>query len=298
MREKIKLGDIIVFEGGDDWLSKIICLLTNSTVSHAAMIYSSNEIVEMEHQGIAVNHFMVSKGNKAHLLRLKNEPSMEPIMLAAKKYVEEGITYDFPALVLLAGLIIYKKVVPTPRFQKITDLILTGACLILDKFLNSLLQKGRPVKTMICSQLVYQIYLDCGKEYEIQIKDKLGDSGFVQNKDAVRLVELVKNQKSEAIYTASFERNKNDFIASIDEKLIIKELYFAMTEWEKIEEVTESIHIESTLQKTVLFIDLIEKILEIMQVRIPIPALFITPADLYEHTLNLRKVCDINLLKY
>ena len=45
---KVKPGDIIIFDGGDNWVSKSICWLTNSTVSHAAMVYKEQKIVEME----------------------------------------------------------------------------------------------------------------------------------------------------------------------------------------------------------------------------------------------------------
>ena len=296
MREKIKLGDIIVFDGTNDWLSKTICLMTNSTVSHAAMIYSNHEIVEMEHKGILVSPFRISKGSKAHLLRLTKEQPTEPIILAARKYVEEGIKYDFPALVLLAGLIIYRNVLPTPRFQKITDLVLTGACFILDQFLNSLLHKEKPVKTMICSQLVYQIYLDCGKEYKIQIKDILGNHNFKQYKETIKLVDLAKGQNGMNMHSVSFKEN-SFFDKIVDEQLLIKELCLALTEWQELDEIISGVDIESTLQKVSTFIGLLEKILAEMQLDIPVPALFITPADLYERAFNLRKVCDFDLIK-
>lgn len=36
--EKLKCGDILVFKAGNNWLSKTIAWLTDSDVSHAALM--------------------------------------------------------------------------------------------------------------------------------------------------------------------------------------------------------------------------------------------------------------------
>lgn len=41
----LQSGDILVFEAGDNWLSKCIAKLTDSNVSHAAMCYQDGTIV-------------------------------------------------------------------------------------------------------------------------------------------------------------------------------------------------------------------------------------------------------------
>ena len=50
----MKPGDVIIFEAGDSWLSKCIAKLTNSTVSHAAIRYSGDKMIEMGRNGICM----------------------------------------------------------------------------------------------------------------------------------------------------------------------------------------------------------------------------------------------------
>ena len=48
------------------------------------------------------------------------------MIAAAKRYLDEDVPYDYPDLIFFAGVLIYRTVRPTPRWQKITDLILMG----------------------------------------------------------------------------------------------------------------------------------------------------------------------------
>lgn len=301
MQEQFKAGDIIIFDAGDDWLGKAICWFTKSTVSHSAIVYEDNKLVEMGAKGIAVSSFSTTPGNKAHLMRLDKELPCEPLVQATKYYVEEEIGYDFPALVLLAGLIIYTEIRPTPRFKNISDLIITGACLALDKLLNGLIQKGKPKKTMVCSQLVYQIYLDCGGEYVIQVRNLLDNSvslndASLEAEGKIRISDLIQEYASESqtFSAANIELDYQQNTA-LDEEELIKELYQSLVETEEETSIDQAIDMNSIIEKAAKFLELIERILDKIQLNIPIPALFITPADLYEHAKNLEKICDFNL---
>lgn len=70
-------------------------------------------------------------GEKAYLLRLCPEKDPAPLVAAAKRYLDEDVQYDYPDLIFFAGLLIYRAVRPTPRWQKITDLILNMACFLI-----------------------------------------------------------------------------------------------------------------------------------------------------------------------
>ena len=55
------------------------------------------------------------------LLRLNPELPHKPLLDDATIYVDGEVGYDFPALILLAGLLIYRDIRPTPRWRKTTD---------------------------------------------------------------------------------------------------------------------------------------------------------------------------------
>ena len=293
--QDIKLGDIIIFDGGDDWLGKAICSLTKSKVSHAAMVYKENEIVEMGSKGIAVSKIAVKSGTDAHLLRLSPEKPYQPLGDTAKKYVDASISYDYPALVFLAGLLIYRNIRPTPRWQKITDFVLSIACNSLDKLLDKIIHKGSKERAMVCSQLVYQIYMDCGKDYLIKISDGLLTNNMVT--DEICLADLAMNMNSTPDLIAFDELNYDD----IDIEEISKELFLSISESDELmfssNEMlsSETVLHSATTQKAKKILDLLEQILKYSHIDIPVKSIFVTPADLYMYAENLDNICDFTL---
>lgn len=55
MSAVIRKGDLILFFAGDSWLSKSISFLTNAEVTHAAMVYSDDSVIEILADGVQVN---------------------------------------------------------------------------------------------------------------------------------------------------------------------------------------------------------------------------------------------------
>lgn len=109
-------GDILIFEAGDNWLSKCIAKLTDSNVSHAAMCYQDGTMVEMGSRGMVCSTCkQAEKGDSAYLLRLDPEQDAAPLLAAAKLYLDETVYYDYPDLVFFAGLIIYRAIRSTKR---------------------------------------------------------------------------------------------------------------------------------------------------------------------------------------
>lgn len=279
----LQSGDILVFEAGDNWLSKCIAKLTNSNVSHAAMCYQEGTIVEMGSSGIVCSACKeAADGDNAYLLRLNPEKDAAPLLAAAKEYLEEEVSYDYPDLVFFAGLIIYRALRPTKRWQKITDYVLELACAELDKLINKLIhEKGK--KAMVCSQLVYQIYLDCGEGYKLHIHNGLLQTENMMP-EQVCLAELAS--KSDAIPAgndvitdglASAELQKPDMEA------VFKEFYEAMEESGQAHcELCTSNELGSLADKTKKFLDKVEKILESAGAELPVRALFVAPSDLLQ----------------
>ncbi len=277
---KMQSGDILVFEAGDNWLSKCIAKLTNSNVSHAAMCYQDGTIVEMSSSGIVCSGCKEGAGDNAYLLRLNPEQDAAPLLAAAKEYLDEEIYYDYPDLVFFAGLIIYRAVRSTKRWKKIMDYILEIACVELDKMLNKLIHKDGK-RAMVCSQLVYQIYLDCGDNYKIQIHDGLLQGENISS-ERICLAELATRDDVLSVENSSKTDNLTpvDFQAP-DMEGIYKELYEAMEESEQEDcELCSSNELGSLADKAKKFLDKMEEILERAGVELPVYALFVAPSDL------------------
>lgn len=282
--ENRKPGDVIIFEAGDDWISKCIAKLTNSTVSHAAMLMSEDTMVEMGAKGIVVDGCSPDDlGELTHFLRLTPEQDPAPLIKAAQSYLSAGVKFDYPDLLLLAGMLVYRGVRPTPRWKKITDLILQLACWELDKLLNRLIHKGEKVPVMICSQLVYQCYRDCGKDYELVLENALlqGEN----NAGSIRLVDLIQEENclmgTDAI---QIPINTNG-------EILAEELYAALIEAEaESDELLLTGHsLGGTVASAAKLLDLVEQILEKSGVALPVYALFVTPCDLLQNTTNLKQ---------
>lgn len=282
MEKDVRLGDILIFEAGDDWVGRAIALLTQSSVSHSAMVFAQDQIVEMGSKGIGANRVAFGgDGRGAYLLRHRPIVAPEPLIAAAQRYLDQKMEYDFPALVLLAGLLIYRSVRPTPRWQRATDLIIDAACLALDKLLNLIIHKDTR-QVMMCSQLVYQCYLDCGADYRISIphgqtQDRVG------NDASVVLAELAA-QTNDAL-APPIEAH-----AEVDEEALARELYEAIEEEKLANAMDISVDLSGTVSRAARFMDILERILEQLQLDIPLPSLFVTPADLHNNAENLENL--------
>ncbi len=280
----LQSGDILVFEAGDNWLSKCIAKLTNSNVSHAAMCYQDETMVEMGSKGMVCSTCKeTDHGDSAYLLRLSPKQDTAPLLAAAKEYLDEKVYYDYPDLVFFAGLIIYRAVRSTKRWQKIMDYILELACAELDNMLNKLIHKDGK-KAMVCSQLVYQIYLDCGDNYKIQIHDGLLQMGdmLTSEPELICLADLAADYT--AVPTENIAATDSFAPAKLEEQdmdAVFRELYEAMDESGQEQcELCTSIDLGGLVDKTKMFLDKMEDILERAGVNLPVRALFVAPSDL------------------
>jgi hypothetical protein len=277
MANNIKVGDIAVFEAENDWISKSIALITNSDVSHAALVYKEMTFAEMGLSGIQSNPFMVDEksGRKVYFLRMIPEKNITPITAAAQKYIDAKVEYDKPSLYLLAGYLIYRMVRnPTAKWRKAADLIIGAAILIVDKMINQAKNDGK--KVMVCSQFVYQCYFDCGKEYRINVRQPdtaLNDKRFY-------LADLAKEVNNSKFDETSFNISKS-------EDDLAKELYYAMTENADEAAILSKEDLFSTASKAKIFIEKLEDLLKIISLDMPIDALFVTPVDLLKNSSNL-----------
>lgn len=289
---KMKPGDIIIFQAGDNWLSKCIAKLTDSNVSHAAIRYADENMIEMTKAGIQKNGcYQSESGECAYLLRLSPEKDMNPVLEAANKYLNAQVRYDFPDLVFFAGLLIYRKVRPTKQWQELTDIILNVACEWLDKVIDRIISKGNPAPAMVCSQLVYQCYLDGGDDYKIILKDPLLQKANLNvnvSSGNICLADIIQISENEDIDNATAHHvNVSEQVNNFDIEEIAKKMYDAMTDINS--ETVEIMALNGTINNAKRFLDSLNKLLEMINVNIPVPALFVAPSDLLYHTENLKQ---------
>lgn len=292
--EKLKCGDILVFKAGNNWLSKMIAWLTDSDVSHAAMMLDDRRMVEMTASGIYAGGVEALEGDDAILLRLSPERDTLPLAEAVQRYIDCKTRYDFPALVYLAGLIVYHRIRPTEKYVAITDLILRGACVALDQLIQSVVLKN-PDKAMVCSQLVYQVYEDCGKKYHIDIEGGLlqADKDSDRSEGGICLADLIWGAPdldlASGVSVRDYETPENFLIPDVDE--LAKKLYLAMTEQETEDSMDfTTADLGSLPSWAKLMLEKLEEFLEKSQSNLTIDALFISPADLAYKSTNLDTV--------
>lgn len=281
-------GDILIFKAGDDWIGKSIAWLTRSDVSHAAMMYGSDTIVEMGLSGIMVNKIAENpEGKLAHILRLAPEMDSQPLLDAASVYVNSQVKYDLPSLVLLAGLLIYRQIRPTPKLKIITDTILRLACVEIDKLIM-LLRKDKK-HTMVCSQLVYQCYQDCPKDYHIRIQDgdlQASNDAIQADSQTIRLIDQLDRMECNNLITFT----QSD-LPKLTPDEAAKELYLALLDEKETHEIenelTSANSMDDILQIAKQLLLKLEAFLEEYGLDLPVQALFITPGDLLNHSVNL-----------
>ena len=292
----LKTGDILVFKAGDDWIGKSIAWITKSDVSHAAMVCGENEIVEMGLNGIGVSKISYQQGNSAHVLRMIPEINPQPLVNAAKAYVDAETRYDFPALAILAGLLIYHEIHPTQKYVNISDLIIRYACKELDKLIQKIILKN-PDKALVCSQLVYQVYYDCGTDYRIHLDNGnfQSNSNDMAGSEGVRLIDLVTTNN----VNFDMSMQNEELLPEVEIQNLAEQLYGAMTEQIEFDSSSlnniDTMNTGSISQSVTRFLELVEQFLEKTKSDIDIDGLFVTPADLAYHAKNLQQIDMLNI---
>lgn len=303
MTTALQKGDILLFFAGDSWLSKSISYLTNSEVTHAAMVYSEDSIVEILADGVQLNKIELKEGKKAYLMRHDPTLDFEPLKKSADAYLNSKVLYDFPGLYLLGGLLIYNKLVPTPHILKYTRLILEADILLLDKFIQQKLLHHSE-KPMVCSQLIYQIFYDCGGNYQIPIVGGcLSVSGIKNSRpDTVRLIDLLnENQSRKTSPAISTMKTENGNITSpAFTENIARELYLALTEADASpisnpDTLSASPELDCVLSLAGQFLEKLKLLLRQIDSNLPLDAMFVTPGDMAYHAPSLKRIDTVYL---
>ena len=289
MSTDLRQGDIIIFKAEDDWLSKAIAWITKSDVCHAAMVYSDNSIVEVGANGIGVHQISTWPGESVYVMRLSPKADPAPLIAAADQYLNAKTRYDFPALFLLAFLLIHNDIRPTARLIPAVNLILMNACLKLDAFIQHALQH-QTTRAMVCSQLVYQIYQDCGKSYHISLSGSLlaNQTLHTENSAGIRLADMATDN------FASFDKKNILTTFSPVTEDILKELYLSLLESENTDLCPQN-SLNETLSLTTDFLNKLKQFLEIAKSPLTLDSMFVAPCDFVYHADNLIRVTTLGL---
>jgi len=291
---KLQPGDVLVYKAGNHWLSKSIALITKSDVSHASLVLEGGKVVEMGAKGLSVSDVRAEDGENQILLRFTEIDKLgaKPLMDAAQVYIKCKTRYDFPALVFIAFLLISREFRMTKLLSAVIDRIMQKAFIELDKIVQKLILKN-PDKAMVCSQLVYQVYEDCGKKYHIEMDSSRFKAAVDMDSSAdtgiVRLIDLLDDTPQLDMVSAVGAE------LSTDEELA-KELYEAL-----MDDSIDLLDMSSSPARTVIssssaFYIKLKEILAKTQCNIPIDALFVTPADLAYKTKNLDTIGKLNVV--
>lgn len=295
MNTEFCYGDIILFELGEngDFLGKCIAYLTDSTITHSAIIFKDHTMLEMTDSGISATPFHLTdrgadRGYLVHILRMKPAADPIPVLKAGEAYLSQKIKYDYCDILLLAGLLIFKKIKIDSVLCDIIFKILYLACQVLDECYQILTQQSKNPSVM-CSQLVYQCYCDCGPAYQIKLSDALLADAFNEPQCLYDYV-LLQSDDIGINWNQSCALTENSTlnVTALSEELfhsLSRETYDNLPDGKFISNATCN-EFNSVLKKASEFTKKLETLLKLSHSEVPLASLFVTPADLF-HAKNL-----------
>ncbi len=300
-------GDVMVFSPDEeDTLSRAIAWVTDSTVSHAAMVYYSNdEIAEETLHGLVVTptKARVESQRMATVLRLKSEIQdldMKKVVDVAAKYVNNDEPYATADLLFLAIYFLFKKCSQDTKVNKALAKIIKLAMMALIEMTDEKLYPGKD--PMQCSQFVYHCYREAGPEYRIILKKE-------QDVKKYNLLQLVKEQTSGR--NLSYKKIKKDLIKEvrrerkgvqgpISNKVNVdaaqkaaKELLEALQS-NNMQEVVQPIQLDkefmNLVQKFCILLTKSDNLAEAIEKLVNLEEFFVSPGDLLSRTENLEEI--------
>lgn len=149
----LREGDVLLY-CGRGIISRGIRLFTDSEFSHAALFLGGDMIGEAIGKGLVKRTRQESFSGSDYVFarRLGRTDDLAPVMERAESYLEQGLKYGYPDIVLLAALLIIKRVRPS----NVLGLLIQRAAAAAAGALNKLLEGNRSL--MICSEFVYRSY--------------------------------------------------------------------------------------------------------------------------------------------
>lgn len=325
----LRIGDIMVFEGEKgDLTSELIMLLTKSPASHGALYLKENTLVDAGLSGIGAHPIGTEKRNEKdelriiHIRRLKNvnEVDITPVIDAANNYISQNLPYPMSDLIMLGLILIYKDVSHVSLKQKLVIALLKKIMLKVEAYLDKVKFDGK--HPMVCSDFVYQCYLDATKEHpELELGLKDADlqvlplyKGISNEQPKTLLDHYARNVSRKSLLTSKLidkkelnynvKESESELIQGLldginDEK---NDLFNDFNDNDELNDVIgdfiqmhQKLKINTDVSSDRLMFncydDLIKKAMEDQ-------ATFVTPNDLYCHLINVDNCGQVNLYRY
>lgn len=162
----VKPGDVVLSRG-TGWISRAICLIDDSEVSHAALALDRDRVAEAVGQGLrTINGEAVMDEHDLMVVRSLTSPAgMEPVIKVATSYLEHGHRYAHQQIVLLAVLCVSRRVpMPLGARAMVRGVLDQAAAAV-----NAMAERGQ--QPMVCSEFVYRCFSEAepGAPYVLKI---------------------------------------------------------------------------------------------------------------------------------
>lgn len=168
-------GDVILCKG-KDLVSDMISWLDGGEYSHATLYIGDNTICEADFDGVLNVGLSKIRNEEKYgdVYRFKKDGhcfnktdwSAEPVLAVSSSYVAEGTKYAFDHLLLLAMIVLTRRI-PLPKREAIIirTLIDEGTKIIFD-----IIDQGKT--PMVCSELVYRCFSEAIplEKYQLDIE--------------------------------------------------------------------------------------------------------------------------------
>ncbi len=167
-------GDVFLFEHDDSCISRLICKLSKSPISHAAMYLGEGKIIEegLPHIGTRP---VTKLGKRTVYVRrhTRCNDSGPALRKVARKHLEAGDPYSMGNLVMVGVLLAFNSWKPNAHWA--VKNLLSALCMRLAKAIDHRTSPDKHCAT--CSQLVYEMYEEAGFRLQIAHRDRTTASG-------------------------------------------------------------------------------------------------------------------------
>lgn len=157
--QEYKTGDVFLFESDGSCVSDLICLLSDSDVSHSGIYFENDELLEEHFEGLSKRKVTDAiKGRKVHYMQyVRRDQCAGQLLAAARKHLESKDAYSMGVLLTLGVLITCKRFSGSSRFVRALLLLI---CKGLSWLIDEVTHHGK--KAMVCSQFVCVCYDEAG----------------------------------------------------------------------------------------------------------------------------------------
>lgn len=170
-------GDVFLFEHDDSCISRLICKLSHSPISHAAMYFENEMIIEEGLPQIGTRPITKLGDRAVHVRRYRRwDKSGEKLLQVARRHLEAETPYSMGNLVTVGILLVFNSWKPGARWA--VKQALSAVCILLAKAIDKKKLHGK--KGATCSQLVYEMYEEAGFPLTINRKNDTVMTGSVR----------------------------------------------------------------------------------------------------------------------